>query len=810
MTKALDEYVNTDFRKIDTILVHIRRSIDDILKFFEYAPWNKDFGWGYEVRQDSRDDIKGLSQANNSMIISSIIKVSGSINKLHSSNSIIKNYKSTSLSANLSNDLSRRLQETKNVLLKSLKNSKNSSIKTTSNTFGENDPFTMGWVGDILFMNEECKINSEFIDILNKKLDHNKDASAILNSFFQPNRKTKNKNRKKLESTIGDTAFTFLKIVRMLESHRENREIGKRIEQLFEVLFVFLESRLHDQLSYSEIPDSRFDPSDLAFALEACLIISGEKIDRTVIERVFKVMRKSQDARAFWPSEKPILMESAGKVLFPVSVETANSLLFSMKMYAIREKDILIIRKHIKMIERYWRWLQSRVAIIRLNRCDVHNATENKVQQAETEREYEVVEVKGWHSEHINDPSVIHPWETSQVLEFLYIYKCVLAEIRAESLLRYSNVEVVLAHSEENEKAWGEQKDQREAILGDFRNLQIYRRIEQDFIDNRKSKHVSNNIHIEKVEPLFSMIIYGPPGTGKTTLVKNLAAGLGYQLISINVSDFLAGGTSEIELRAKNIFQMLEEQVRSVVLFDELDQFLLDRETQMYREQDDVFKFMTPGFLIKFANLREKKNIIFALATNYYERIDPAIKRRGRFDEKYLLLPPDARRRLSFLKNFTGLDDLITNSAQRKLFIDNTRFMTFSEMKVMNARVSSENLCFDDMIAGFQALSPAYTLGGYRSRVQREEAGQGGMRSGVRNLPLEEIWGMSVIQCECSGESNEPELDQMIDIIEKKFGKFLFNYEEAEHFVDVGKDIVGPFDENVIEKVRRKLTCTAQ
>jgi SpoVK/Ycf46/Vps4 family AAA+-type ATPase len=61
---------------------------------------------------------------------------------------------------------------------------------------------------------------------------------------------------------------------------------------------------------------------------------------------------------------------------------------------------------------------------------------------------------------------------------------------------------------------------------------------------------------------------------------------------------------------------------------------------------------MTPGMLTKLNNLRNKQRVIFILATNYAYRIDPAIRRTGRIDEKYLLLPPDERAREQMLRKF--------------------------------------------------------------------------------------------------------------------------------------------------------------
>ena len=76
------------------------------------------------------------------------------------------------------------------------------------------------------------------------------------------------------------------------------------------------------------------------------------------------------------------------------------------------------------------------------------------------------------------------------------------------------------------------------------------------------------------------MLLYGPPGTRKTTVAERLAKALGYDLITITPSDFVKGGESEVELRAKAIFEALEAQSEAVVLLDEIDRLLLDRDSK--------------------------------------------------------------------------------------------------------------------------------------------------------------------------------------------------------------------------------------
>ena len=152
----------------------------------------------------------------------------------------------------------------------------------------------------------------------------------------------------------------------------------------------------------------------------------------------------------------------------------------------------------------------------------------------------------------------------------------------------------------------------------------------------------------------YSMLLYGPQGTGKTDLAENLARCLGRVLISITPSDFIVGGGALVEARAQAIFDVLSAQTDAVILLDEIDRLILDRDSAMYRHQSDLFQFMTPGMLTKFRDLRRAERCIFIVSTNYAERIDPAIKRAGRIDDQYLVLPPDKKQRARIIRDELG------------------------------------------------------------------------------------------------------------------------------------------------------------
>ena len=133
-----------------------------------------------------------------------------------------------------------------------------------------------------------------------------------------------------------------------------------KIRPALDLLFQRFETRLHDQFSFKEIPDSRFDPAELAFCLEGMLLIRRESVDERLFDRVMSVMEDTQETVAYWRKETPMLTEHTGPVLFPVSIETANSMLASFALFD-RDDKIHDARgsMYIALIKRYWNWLKG-------------------------------------------------------------------------------------------------------------------------------------------------------------------------------------------------------------------------------------------------------------------------------------------------------------------------------------------------------------------------------------------------------------------------------------------------------------------
>jgi hypothetical protein len=396
---------------------------------------------------------------------------------------------------------------------------------------------------------------------------------------------------------------------------------------------VFFENTLHDQLSFSSIPDSRFDPAELIFCLEGFLRCAPAAVDEALFSRVLEVLAEAQLTSAHWRPNKPFTASATGSINLPLSVEGANSLIRSVRLMERKSVSSQVAAQCVPLLRRFWGWLRARS--IRFG--DPKSPCE------------------GWHSEHVNEPGLVHIWDTSQILEFLLAYRALLHEHSGKTALRLSGLKVrppndlddTVAGTQGEPAVWTDVVTHREPVDALGAVYRVYERVGSDFIDPRLGG---------VGQPDHSMLLYGPPGTGKSSLAKLVADALQWPMITVTVSDFLGLGGAMVESRAKAIFETLELQSKAVILFDEIDAFLLDRDSTFYREQDTVFQFLTPGMLTKINDLRQAAKCIFIIATNYENRIDPAIKRPGRIDQQYLLLPPASARRAAIIKSLTDED----------------------------------------------------------------------------------------------------------------------------------------------------------
>jgi len=142
---------------------------------------------------------------------------------------------------------------------------------------------------------------------------------------------------------------------------------------------------------------------------------------------------------------------------------------------------------------------------------------------------------------------------------------------------------------------------------------------------------------------------------------------MGWDFLVIDTSVFLADGLTNVASRIRYVFNKLMELERCVILFDEIEEFCLDRETKGLGMES---RMLTTAMLTAINDLRRKKRSVFFLATNRLRAFDSAITRPGRFDMQLFVGTPNLEARCIQLRQkldgIGGLKEEIKTDAIQK------------------------------------------------------------------------------------------------------------------------------------------------
>jgi len=157
----------------------------------------------------------------------------------------------------------------------------------------------------------------------------------------------------------------------------------------------------------------------------------------------------------------------------------------------------------------------------------------------------------------------------------------------------------------------------------------------------------------------YAVVLHGPPGSSKTAITEALARqmwrvsqrldGIESRLVRITPADFTRGGEGRLDSQARMIFDILGRMRNVTILFDEVDDLLRQR---VPTERPTFLKIIVPAMLNRLQDLRDAcphQQVFFVLATNYVEKIEPALIRKGRIDEALPVVYLDGRSRSAII-----------------------------------------------------------------------------------------------------------------------------------------------------------------
>jgi hypothetical protein len=336
----------------------------------------------------------------------------------------------------------------------------------------------------------------------------------------------------------------------------------------------------------------------------------------------------------------------------------------------------------------------------------------------------------GWASgHHGTDPSP-ESWSTAAVLHFCFGLSELIAGAIRRATFSYADASYTPPKAGPGSAPFFPQERFLDSVVrhnGKRQSLSkiLTERLVEPLVVGRSALEVGRPL--PKGSPT-SAILYGPPGTSKTELAKLIAEALGWPLLALDPSHLTRRGLDRVHAEANTIFRMLEHSERIVVLLDEFDELVRERESAGQLES----RFLTTAMLPKLAALSRERRLVYLVATNHLEQFDAAIRRPGRFFLIVPVMPPTTEAKLgrwpalaSAVAAIKKTDPSAATKARESL-----RDLTFLEAQELASAISTITNV-PDLFEAIDAAGNACTL---RQPVRPEEEAKDGKRRWLEQI----------------------------------------------------------------------------
>ena len=165
--------------------------------------------------------------------------------------------------------------------------------------------------------------------------------------------------------------------------------------------------------------------------------------------------------------------------------------------------------------------------------------------------------------------------------------------------------------------------------LAELHGMGEARQVAEDLIEDIRAAQTGQ---IEWSAVDRGMLLIGAPGTGKTTLARAIAKDCGVKFVVASAAQWQSAGALDAHLRAMRAdFNEARRYAPAILFIDEIDSIgsrdNLGDSNSFY--QTEVIN----ALLEEIQGISNTESVIVIGATNYVDRVDPALRRAGRLDQ---------------------------------------------------------------------------------------------------------------------------------------------------------------------------------
>ena len=151
------------------------------------------------------------------------------------------------------------------------------------------------------------------------------------------------------------------------------------------------------------------------------------------------------------------------------------------------------------------------------------------------------------------------------------------------------------------------------------------------------------------------LLLSGPPGTGKTTFARALCNTLQVPLLATSLATMLEPGYLGDVLKAMtSAFETASNHAPAILFIDELDN--IGRRSGGGDRNTEYWNSVVNRMLELLDGATRTEGVIVVAATNFSDRIDPALLRSGRLETRIDIPLPDATALAGILEHHLGTD----------------------------------------------------------------------------------------------------------------------------------------------------------